>query len=40
MSFLVAVEGTDASGKKTQSDRRAGNLRKMGIEVTELSFPD
>lgn len=40
MSFLVAIEGTDASGKKTQSDRLAGNLRKMGIEVTELSFPD
>ena len=40
MSFLVAIEGTDASGKKTQSDRLAENLRNMGIEVTELSFPD
>ena len=40
MSFLVAIEGTDASGKKTQTDRLAENLRKMGIEVTELSFPD
>lgn len=40
MSFLVAIEGTDASGKKTQSDRLAESLKNMGIEVTELSFPD
>ena len=40
MSLVIAIEGTDASGKKTQSDLLAQAVRKMGLEVTELSFPD
>lgn len=41
MSLVIAVDGTDASGKKTQSDILADNLRnKFGLSVTEVSFPD
>lgn len=41
MSLVIAVDGTDASGKKTQSDILAKTLRsKYGINVVEVSFPD
>lgn len=41
MSLVIAVDGTDASGKKTQSDILAQTLReKYGLAVTEVSFPD
>ena len=41
MSLVIAVDGTDASGKKTQSDILADTLRnKFGLNVTEVSFPD
>ena len=41
MSLVIAVDGTDASGKKTQSDILAQTLRdKYGLSVTEVSFPD
>lgn len=41
MSLVIAVDGTDASGKKTQSDILAETLRtKYGLSVTEVSFPD
>lgn len=41
MSLVIAVDGTDASGKKTQSDILADTLRKKyGLKVVEVSFPD
>lgn len=41
MSLLIAIDGTDASGKKTQSDILAETLKKnYGLKVKELSFPD
>ena len=41
MSLVIAVDGTDASGKKTQSDILAMTLKeKFGLSVTEVSFPD
>jgi len=41
MSLVIAVDGTDASGKKTQSDILAETLRKeFGLNVKEISFPD
>lgn len=41
MSLVIAVDGTDASGKKTQSDILAETLReKYGLKVVEVSFPD
>ncbi len=41
MSLVIAVDGTDASGKKTQSDILAETLRtKFGLNVKEVSFPD
>lgn len=41
MSLVIAVDGTDASGKKTQSDMLADTLRReYGLRVVEVSFPD
>lgn len=41
MSLVIAVDGTDASGKKTQSDILCEALRKeYGLKVIEVSFPD
>ena len=41
MSLVIAIDGTDASGKKTQSDILADTLRtKYGLNVKEVSFPD
>ncbi len=40
MSLVIAIDGTDASGKKTQSDILAKSLRDSGLRVTEISFPD
>ena len=41
MSLVIAIDGTDASGKKTQSDILAETLRtKYGLNVKEVSFPD
>lgn len=41
MSLVIAIDGTDASGKKTQSDILAESLRsKFGLNVKEISFPD
>lgn len=40
MSLVIAIDGTDASGKKTQSDILCDSLKKRGIKVVELSFPD
>lgn len=41
MSLVIAVDGTDASGKKTQSDILAETLKsKYNLNVVEVSFPD
>lgn len=41
MSLVIAIDGTDASGKKTQSDILAQTLRtQFGLNVKEVSFPD
>ncbi len=40
MSYLIAIDGTDGSGKKTQTDLLFNYYKKMGKNVIELSFPD
>lgn len=39
MGYLIAIDGLDGSGKKTQSDRLTEHLRAKGIKVRELDFP-
>jgi len=39
-AFLVAVEGVDAVGKRTQSSLLAAWLRSMGVATSLISFPD
>ena len=36
---LIAIEGTDGSGKKTQAVMLAEELRSAGVSVRQLSFP-
>ncbi len=40
MAFLVAIDGTDASGKATQSALLKEHLEKDGFSVVEISYPD
>lgn len=37
---LIVVEGTDCSGKETQTNRLIDRLREMGIKVKKYSFPN
>ena len=37
---LIAIEGTDGSGKHTQTELLAHALREMGKPVKQLSFPN
>lgn len=37
---LIVIEGVDASGKATQSERLFGYLKAMGKKVHSLTFPD
>ncbi len=37
---LILIEGTDCSGKETQANLLMEELRKMGIKVEKMSFPD
>ena len=37
---LIVIEGTDCSGKETQSSLIADRLRKDGIEIEHFSFPN
>ncbi len=39
-AFLVAIDGTDASGKATQTALLAGRLRELGKKVLEVSYPN
>ena len=36
---LIVVEGTDCSGKETQTNKLLEELKKMGIKVEKFSFP-
>ena len=38
MAYLVAIDGTDASGKATQTALLAERLRKMGIKHLTVVF--
>lgn len=37
---LIVIEGLDGSGKATQSEKTAEYLKKHGLNVTKVSFPD
>jgi len=37
---LIAVEGIDQAGKRTQAHLLAGEIRKMGLPVSVWNFPD
>jgi dTMP kinase len=38
--YLIAFEGLDQSGKQTQAESLAGGLRRGGLDVELISFPD
>lgn len=40
MGYIISVEGTDGSGKKTQVDRLYRRLIDMGYDVMRKSFPN
>ena len=40
MGYIIVVEGTDGSGKKTQVDRLYNRLVDMGYNVRRQSFPN
>ena len=40
MAYLIAIDGTDASGKATQTALLSERLRNEGYNVTEISYPD
>lgn len=40
MAYLIAIDGTDASGKATQTSLLAQRLRSEGYRVTEISYPN
>ena len=40
MAYLAAIDGTDASGKATQTALLASRLKKSGYNVLEVSYPD
>ena len=37
---LYVIEGLDGSGKGTQAELLFGKLKKKGIEVRKISFPN
>ena len=39
-AFLVAIDGTDASGKATQTALLARHLKELGKNVLEISYPN
>ncbi|MGL4687552.1 MAG: dTMP kinase [Fusobacteriaceae bacterium] len=40
MGKIIVIEGTDSSGKETQSEILEKNLRLLGINVKKISFPN
>jgi dTMP kinase len=40
MGILIAVDGLDGSGKKTQCELLKKNLKKLGYRTKLISFPD
>ena len=40
MGKLIVVEGVDASGKATQTERIYTRLKEEGYNVRQISFPD
>jgi dTMP kinase len=40
MPLLIAIEGIDQSGKKTQTELLVEKLKENGINATKMSFPD
>ena len=40
MAKLIVIEGTDCSGKETQSNKLIENLRRDNIKVCKYSFPN
>lgn len=39
MGKIIVVEGTDCSGKQTQTEKLVENLNKVGIKAIRLAFP-
>lgn len=37
---LIVIEGTDCSGKQTQTECLVNNLKKLGIKAVSFSFPN
>ena len=37
---LITIEGTDCSGKQTQTDELVKNLKNMGLKAISFSFPN
>lgn len=40
MGILIAIEGVDGSGKETQSELLARNLKQDGHDIVKIAFPD
>ncbi|MGD0330276.1 MAG: dTMP kinase [Nitrososphaeria archaeon] len=40
MPSLIAIEGIDQSGKKTQTELLVEKLKENGVSATKMSFPD
>lgn len=37
---LIVIEGTDCSGKQTQTEELVENLKKLGYKAISFSFPN
>ena len=37
---LIVIEGTDCSGKQTQTDELVKNLKRLGLKAISFSFPN
>ncbi|MGL5963672.1 MAG: dTMP kinase [Fusobacteriaceae bacterium] len=40
MGKIIVIEGTDSSGKQTQSEILYGKIKEIGINVKKISFPN
>lgn len=40
MGYIIVIEGTDGSGKQTQTDRLYKKLKSIGVNVVRQSFPN